>query len=73
MILKILLVLAVISLIYFMFIKKKPLSYNKDKKDDKSQSNDLVQCVTCGTYTELNESIISNNKYYCSNECVGKA
>lgn len=76
MILKVLLVLAVIGIVYFVFIKKKPVQNKKDvqkKKDDKLQSNDMVPCSTCGTYTELSETIISANKYYCSDECVDKA
>ena len=76
MILKVLLVLAVIGLVYFMFIKKKPVQHKSDvqkKKDDKLESNDMVACSTCGTYTELSETLISANKYYCSDECVDKA
>ena len=76
MILKVLLVLAVIGIVYFVFIKKKPLQNKTDvqkKKDDKLQSNDMVAGSTCGTYTELGEAIISSNKYYCSDECVDKA
>ncbi|MBC8238154.1 MAG: hypothetical protein H8E76_07970 [Helicobacteraceae bacterium] len=76
MILKVLLVLGVIGIVYFMFIKKKPIQKKTDiqkKKDDKLQSNDMVACSTCGTYSELSETIISSNKYYCSDECVDKA
>ena len=72
MMLKILLVIGVIALIYFLFIKKKPLP-NKTNRDDATPTNEMVACATCGTYTELGEAIISQNKYYCSNECVGKA
>lgn len=75
MILKVLLVIAVIAVVYFMFIKKKPLknsSSTKHKEDKKSQINDMVECSTCGTYAELDEMIISNNKYYCCDECIGK-
>lgn len=75
MILKFLLVAVVIGIVYFMFIKKKPLNTTKkptSKKDTKQESNDMVQCSSCGVYSELNETIISNNKYYCSNECVEK-
>ncbi|MFT5659443.1 MAG: hypothetical protein ACI9TV_000059 [Sulfurimonas sp.] len=76
MILKVLLVLAVIGIVYFIFIKKKPLRKPadiKEKKKEKLESNDMVECASCGTYTELSETIISSNKYYCSNECVDKA
>ena len=77
MILKLLLVIAVIAVVYFVFFKKKPLkntkTKTKTKHDEKLQSNDMVECAECGTYVELGESIISNNKYYCSSECVDKA
>ncbi|MCD4668181.1 MAG: hypothetical protein K8R44_06300 [Sulfurimonas sp.] len=76
MILKVLLVIVVIAVVYFMFIKKKPLKNSANKKHKKSeepQVNDMVECCACGTYTELQEAILSNNKYYCSEECVGKA
>lgn len=76
MILKILLVLAVIGVVYFIFFKKKPVSASKKptaKKDKKLQSNDMVACSTCGVYIEVGETIISNNKYFCSDECLEKA
>ena len=80
MILKLLLVITVIAVVYFIFIKKKPLNQTKDnnnktktKKNEKPQSNDMVECSICGVYSELSETIISNNKYYCSDECVDKA
>lgn len=74
MILKVLLVALVIGIVYFMFIKKKPIQTKKDKKkDDRLESNDMVACVTCGIYSELGDTIISSNKYYCSSECVEKA
>ncbi len=69
MILKILLVVGVIAVIYFFFIKKKPLKNNK-KADETQQSSDMVECSRCGIYAELSDSIISNNKYYCSKECL---
>jgi len=79
MILKLLLVIAVIGVVYFMFIKKKPIKNStknettKNEKNEKPQSNDMVECSTCGIYAELSDSILSNNKYYCSDECVGKS
>jgi len=76
MILKFLLVIAVVAIVYFLFIKKKPFQNNttkKMKKDEKLQSNDMVECSYCGTYASVEDSIISNNKYYCCDECVNKA
>lgn len=71
--LKYLLVVAVISIVYFFFIKKKPIKDSNSSKDSKLESNDMVQCPTCGTYCEVNDSILSNGKYYCSKECVEKS
>ena len=74
MILKLLLVIGVIGAVYFFFIKKKPLKKSpKSKTADKEQANDMVECTTCGTYAELDDCILSNNKYYCCSECVDKA
>ena len=75
MILKLLLVLTVIAIVYFMFFKKKPLKNSTShKKSAKSkepvESNDMVECSTCGIYSELDESILSSGKYYCSDECL---
>ena len=75
MITKLLLVLAVIASVYFMFFKKKPLKSAKEEtqKKSKPESNDMVECATCGIYSELSESILSGSKYYCSTECLEKA
>jgi len=76
MILKLLLVIGVIGVVYFMFIKKKP-AISKNKTDSKEKQNDepsneMIACESCGIYCDIDDTIISNNKYYCSNECVEK-
>ena len=76
MILKFLLVIGVIGVIYFMFIKKKPtVTKNKTQSQPKEKipSNEMVECIECGIYCELDDTIISSNKYYCSKECVEKS
>lgn len=77
MILKLLLVIGVIAVVYFMFIKKKPIKNNlsskKDEKKEKLEANDMIECPTCGIYSELGDSVLSNGKYYCSSECATKA
>ncbi|SMP89086.1 uncharacterized protein SAMN06313486_1116 [Epsilonproteobacteria bacterium SCGC AD-308-P11] len=70
--LKILLVIGVIAFVYYFFIKKKPLINSHKKDDTKLQSNDMIECSTCGVYCEFDEAILSNGKYYCSTECVEK-
>ncbi len=72
MILKVLLIIGVIGIIYFMFIKKKPsiASQKKASKKEMPKANDMVECASCGIYVEINEAILSDAKYYCSNECL---
>lgn len=75
MIMKLLLVVGVIAFIYFMFIKSKPQVQNKDTNKNNTPptpSNDMVECASCGVYCAIDESIISNAKYYCSKECLEK-
>ncbi|OIP55224.1 MAG: hypothetical protein AUK54_04285 [Helicobacteraceae bacterium CG2_30_36_10] len=68
-----LVIVALIAIVYFFFIKKKPIQHNSKKEESsKPQSNDMVKCSACGIYCEINESILSNAKYYCSSECVEK-
>ena len=79
MIMKLLLVIGVIAVVYFLFIKKKPAVTKPNKqnedavKKDKVQSNDMVECATCGIYCEVSDALLSNNKYYCSDECLRKS
>ena len=75
MILKVLLVVAVIGIVYFFFIKKKPLiNTNKKSKDNEPpNANDMIECANCSVYSEISECILSNGKYYCSKECVSEA
>ena len=72
MILKFLLVAAVIGVVYFIFFKKKP-STSKLSKSTKEDASEMIECANCGVFVELNETILSNAKYYCSKECVEKA
>ncbi len=76
MILKFLLVIGVIAFVYFIFIKKKPAvkqTKENPKNKDEVQSNDMVECEECGVYAEINDSILSNSKYYCSQECLKRS
>ena len=64
---KYIVVIGVILAIYYFFIKKKPTINQKT-----DYSNDMVQCNSCGIYCEIDDSILSSGKYYCSDECVKK-
>lgn len=76
MILKILLIVGVVAAVYFLFFKAKPdakVTKKTTKKGAKSpEVEDMVECVVCGVYAEVHESILSNGKYYCSRECLKK-
>jgi len=69
---KLLLIIGVISIVYFMFIKKKPENISKAKGAEKEtkDADEMVECANCGVYAELDESFLSGSKYYCSKECL---
>jgi uncharacterized protein len=70
MILKLLLLIGIAYAVYFFFFKKKPIS---SSQNDELQGSDMVECASCGVYSQLDDSILSNGKYYCSKECLEKA
>ncbi len=70
MILKVLLVIGVIAIVYFMFIKKKNITTKSKKSKKMPITNDMVECANCSVYSDIDESILSNAKYYCSTECI---
>ncbi|MEA1916550.1 MAG: PP0621 family protein [Campylobacterota bacterium] len=68
MILKLLLLGAVIYGAYFFFFKKKSVSNGVNTS--KGESSSMVECKECSTFVSIDEAIISNGEYYCSDECV---
>ncbi|MDY0233413.1 MAG: PP0621 family protein [Sulfurimonas sp.] len=64
------LVIVLIAVVYFIFIKKKP-QIKGGKRD--TIANDMVSCEQCGIYCEIDDAILSNNKYYCSQECLKRS
>ena len=75
MIFKLLLIIAIISIVYFMFFKKTTPAQTPKRTNKKStpEIDEMVECSQCGVYVSLEESILSNGKYYCSRECIAKA
>ncbi len=65
-------VIGLIALVYFFFIKKKPLSYESrpHHKKNKISGDEMVACERCGTYISLNEALIKDGQYFCSDECM---
>ncbi len=73
MILKLLLIIGVIGVVYFMFFKKKNVSKrSQDTSQQNQDANELVKCEGCGVYLDINDALLSNAKYYCSKECEHK-
>jgi len=69
MILKILIFGVVAYLVYKFFFNKK----NKIEKDEQDKIEDVMTpCPKCGTYISKDEAILSNGKYFCSQECLKK-
>jgi uncharacterized protein len=56
---------------YFVFFRKpKEIKNNKEHSEP---IESLIECQECGTFVPKEDTILSNGKYYCSNECVNKA
>ncbi|MDD5373829.1 MAG: PP0621 family protein [Sulfurimonas sp.] len=82
MILKILIIAGIIALLYFIYMKNKAAALNskkeakeekqKEKEKEKAKANEMVECSKCKIYCELNDTLLSNGKYYCSKECLEK-
>lgn len=66
----------VLYVLYIMFFrsKKDKIKGNPKSKDTQNSQNieSLVECDGCSTFISSDEAIISNGKYYCSNECIDK-
>ena len=76
MLFKLLLVIGVIAVVYFFFIKKSmPLTKERKsaKKNIPKDDETMVECVQCGTYITTGEALTSNAKFYCTTECRDKA
>jgi len=71
MIFKLMALLAVIFLAYLVFFKKNREKDIKNKKDHDVIDN-MDACPTCNTFIAKDDAILSNGKYYCSTECLGK-
>ncbi len=53
--------------IYFFFFRPKEV---KQKKEDKKQSQTMVECSHCGVFVSTNETFIANGQYFCSKACL---
>ena len=68
MVIKLLLLGVVLFGVYLVFFKK---NREKDiKKRNDEITDTLVECPKCGTYVSKDDAILSNGKYFCSQECL---
>ncbi len=69
--LKWLLVIGVITAVYFLFIKKSiPLTSGKKTGSKTPDDDTMVPCEECGVYISIDEAFIKEGKYYCSKSCM---
>ena len=69
MILKVAAVIFIIFLIYILFFKRNRERSIHDKKNEKI-TDEMTECPSCKTYVSQKEAILSNGKFYCSEECL---
>lgn len=74
---KFLIWLGIAVAIYYLFFARKNRKINTDSmqnnssnKEHKEITTELVECSHCGTFIDINEAILSNGKYFCSNKCL---
>jgi uncharacterized protein len=74
MILKLILLIIVITAVYFIFFKKRPIDKTvntKQRTGKKTKEGDeMIACAKCGTYVTIDDAFIKNARYYCSTECM---
>ncbi len=69
MIFKALALFAVIFMVYIIFFKKNR-EQTIGKKRDEEITDTLVECPTCNVFVSKDDAILSNGKYYCSEDCI---
>lgn len=72
MIFKFLTVTVILFLVYLVFFKKNREQNIKNSKKYDQITDDMVECPTCKTYVSKDDAILSNGRYYCSQECLDK-
>jgi len=70
---KIIIILFIVGLVYFLFIRKIEDNSNskiKTKKDKPSETDTMVECVKCHIFLSPDDTILKNGQYFCSKECA---
>lgn len=75
---KFLLLLAVLTGVYFIFFKKRDKNIENGSAPTKPHSDrnpsvgeELVPCYKCGILATESDTIIHNGQQFCSKECAG--
>ncbi|MDD2291184.1 MAG: PP0621 family protein [Aliarcobacter sp.] len=69
MVLKVIFIIILAFLAYVFFFKKAREKDNITKKNERIE-DEMVECPVCKTYVSKKEGILSNGKFYCSQECL---
>lgn len=68
---KIILLGIILFVVYLIFFKTIKVSNKKNKTEcDDITTDTMIECPTCKTYFLKDDGILSNGKYYCSEECL---
>lgn len=65
---KLLIFVAIIVAVYFLFFRKKSVRSDSQKNDE--VSFEMVECAKCKTYIAKDEAIKKGNQYFCSTKCL---
>lgn len=77
MIFKLLIFAVIVFIVYTLFFKtsrgnvQNKTGTRTKKRDDKSDSDTMVECTKCSVFVSEEEAIIKDGKFYCSKECAG--
>ena len=66
---KFLVVAIVLFVVYIIFFKKTREKRIRNKKNEEITET-LVECPKCGTFTSKDDAVLSNGKYFCSEDCL---
>ena len=67
---KLVIFVAVIAVIYYVFFRKKKPSGNNGSQPTEKDGEIMVECTQCGTFVSADEAIIKEGRYYCSKACA---
>ncbi|MBE0492458.1 MAG: Prokaryotic metallothionein [Sulfurospirillum sp.] len=70
MVFKILILAAILFGLYFIFFRKTSEPRSSQKKEQKRNSDEMLECNECGTFVSSREAIIKDGQFFCSKECA---